>query len=58
MIAGVVLVLVGAVWIGQGLNVIHGSGMSGQGVWAVIGAVFVLAGVALLRTAARSRSRN
>ena len=52
-IVGVVLLLVGLVWIGQGLDVLHGSGMSGHGVWAVIGAVFALAGLALLRSAAR-----
>lgn len=57
-IVGVVLFLVGAVWIGQGLNVLHGSGMSGHGVWAVIGAVVLLVGVALLRPAARSARRR
>jgi hypothetical protein len=53
-IVGIVMFLVGAVWIGQGLDVLHGSGMSGHGVWAVIGAVFVLIGLAFLRSAARA----
>ena len=52
-IVGTVLLLVGVVWIGQALDVIHGSGMSGHGVWALIGAVFALVGLALLRSAAR-----
>jgi hypothetical protein len=57
-VVGIVVFLVGAVWIGQGLNVLHGSGMSGHGVWAAIGAVFVLVGLALLRSAARSARQN
>ena len=42
-----VLVLVGLVWIGQGLGFIPGSFMTAQRIWAVIGAVLVVAGVAL-----------
>jgi hypothetical protein len=45
---GVVLCLVGAIWIAQGTNALHGSGMSGHGQWTVIGAVFVLIGLAVL----------
>ena len=55
-IPGIVLCLVGAVWIAQGTNVVHGSGMSGQGVWAVIGVVVAVAGLALLVFAWRARS--
>jgi hypothetical protein len=54
-IAGVTLCLVGAVWIAQGTNVLRGSGMSGHGQWAVIGAVFVVLGGALLAWAWRIR---
>jgi hypothetical protein len=54
-IVGVVLCLVGAVWIGQGTNVLHGSGMSGEGQWTVIGAVLVAIGAALLTRAWRAR---
>ena len=54
-IAGVVMCLVGAVWIAQGTNALHGSGMSGHGQWTVIGAVLVLFGVALLASAWRIR---
>jgi hypothetical protein len=60
-IAGVVLCLIGAVWIGQGTNVVHGSGMSGHGQWTVIGSVVALIGLALLAWALRirrSRSRR
>ncbi len=41
---GVLCVLVGAVWIGQGVGWIHGSFMTGEAVWAVIGAVLVAIG--------------
>ncbi len=50
------LCVIGAVWIGQGMDVLHGSGMSGHRVWAVIGAVLVLAGAAVLARAWRRRS--
>ena len=54
-IAGAVLCLIGAVWILQGIDALGGSGMSGHGQWAVIGAVFVLVGLALLAWAWRVR---
>ena len=50
--------LVGGIWIAQGTNVLHGSGMSGQGVWAVIGSVLVVLGLVLLVSAWRSRSSS
>jgi protein-S-isoprenylcysteine O-methyltransferase Ste14 len=55
-IAGVVLLLVGALWIAQGTDAVHGSGMSGHGQWAIIGAVVALIGLALLAWAWRIRS--
>jgi len=57
-VIGVVLCLVGVVWIGQGTNAIHGSGMSGEGQWAVIGVVVLIAGLALLVWAWRSAKRR
>jgi uncharacterized membrane protein HdeD (DUF308 family) len=55
VIIGVVLVLTGAVWIGQGVGAIGGSFMTGQAAWAVIGAICVFLGVALLIGARRAR---
>jgi hypothetical protein len=52
---GVALCAVGAVFVLQGTNVLHGSGMSGEGKWGVIGAVMVALGLLLLAAAARSR---
>jgi hypothetical protein len=51
----VVLFLVGAVWIGQGLGVIGGSVMSGSSFWAIVGVVLVVVAVALV-VASRGRA--
>jgi drug/metabolite transporter (DMT)-like permease len=48
VVVGAVLSVVGVVWILQGANVIHGSGMSGHGGYAVLGAVVLVVGAALL----------
>lgn len=47
-VLGVLLLLTGVVWIGQGTNVITGSSMTGSTFWAVMGAVFVVLGIGLL----------
>ena len=47
-ILGAALVLTGAVWVGQGLNLIKGSSMTGSTFWAVTGAACVAAGLGLL----------
>ena len=47
-IIGILLVVVGVVFILQGANVLHGSMMSGHGGYAVLGAVVLLIGAALL----------
>jgi hypothetical protein len=50
-IVGVVLVLVGAVWFAQGINLLGGSPMTGNAFWAVVGLPMVIVGVLLLRPA-------
>lgn len=55
-IIGVILCLVGVVWILQGANVLHGSGMSGHGGYAVLGAVVFVLGALLLGAAWRRRT--
>jgi hypothetical protein len=57
LIVGVVLCLIGALWIAQGLDVVKGSAMTGHGIWAVLGTVVVVAGLALIAAGAR-RSRS
>jgi uncharacterized membrane protein HdeD (DUF308 family) len=57
-VPGVVLFLLGALWVLQGVNVLHGSGMSGHGQYAVLGVVTLLLGVALLAWAVVVRRRR
>jgi drug/metabolite transporter superfamily protein YnfA len=52
-IIGILLVLMGGVWILQGINVLPGSFMTGQTKWAVIGAVTAVIGIALVILARR-----
>ncbi len=52
---GVLLLLLGAVWIGQGLGYIKGSFMTGQMQWFWIGLVCAVAGAGLLAFAVRQR---
>jgi hypothetical protein len=54
-ILGAILVLIGAVWALQGLNVIGGSFMTGQTRWLVIGVACAIVGVVLLGWANRRR---
>lgn len=49
----VLLLVVGGVWVLQGLDVLGGSGMSGHIVWSVIGAVLIAFAIALLVGARR-----
>ncbi|MEO5818496.1 MAG: hypothetical protein ABIT20_24720 [Gemmatimonadaceae bacterium] len=52
-ILGVLLILIGCVWILQGINVLPGSFMTGQMQWAVYGAIAVVIGVALFIASGR-----
>jgi hypothetical protein len=56
-IIGGILVLFGAIWFLQGINVLPGSFMTGQIRWAVYGGIAVAAGISLL-LAANRRSRQ
>ncbi len=56
--AGAVLVVAGVIWALQGFGVIGGSFMSGNSVWAVIGPVVAVAGLALALAGAGSRQRS
>jgi hypothetical protein len=55
LVVGILLGLLGLAWIGQGLNLIKGSMMTGQPQWAVIGVVLVLVAAWLLWGVARAR---
>ena len=56
-IAGVLLVLMGGVWILQGINVLPGSFMTGQMQWAVYGAITVVIGAALFIASGRLKAK-
>ena len=48
LILGVLAVAVGVVWTLQGLNILGGSVMSGSTMWAIIGPIVAIAGLALV----------
>jgi len=54
-ILGALLVLFGAIWFLQGINVLPGSFMTGQIRWAIYGGIAVVAGAALLFVANRRK---
>lgn len=47
-VIGVIALLLGGLWIGQGSNLIKGSFMTGSTMWLIIGAVVFLVGVLLI----------
>lgn len=55
LILGAILVLVGLVWFGQGVGLIGGSSMTGEALWAVIGAVCIVFGGLMIRAGVRWR---
>lgn len=54
VIGGVLLVLIGLTWIGQGFNMITGSGMSGHPIYAALGVVVALVGAWLAWSTVRA----
>jgi hypothetical protein len=54
-IVGFLFTLIGIIWFLQGINILGGSSMTGQSVWAVNGSIAVVIGIALLVFANRDR---
>jgi hypothetical protein len=54
-VVGAILSAVGVVWVGQGVGLIGGSFMTGDALWAVIGAIALLFGITLLAGPRRDR---
>ena len=52
-VSGVLCLLVGCIWILQGINILPGSFMTGQTKWAIYGGLLVVAGLGLLISANR-----
>jgi hypothetical protein len=54
-ILGGILVLFGAIWFLQGINILPGSFMTGDIHWAIYGGIAVVVGIAALIAANRRR---
>ena len=57
LIVSLALLLVGLVWIAQGIGVLGGSPMSGQSFWAVVGVALVAVAAAIALTGRRAARR-
>ena len=55
-VSGILFLLVGCVWVLQGINILPGSFMTGQTKWAIYGGLLAGAGVGLLVSANRRRN--
>ncbi len=56
LVVGVVMDLIGTIWILQGINVLPGSFMTGQSFWAWTGAGTLIVGMGLVALALRRPS--
>lgn len=54
-VVGIILILLGGLWIAQGSNMLAGSAMSGQSMWLWIGVVVLIAGAVAIWWANRRR---
>ena len=54
-ILGVLLVILGGIWILQGISVLPGSFMTGQIRWAIYGAIAAIVGVVLIVLASKRK---
>ena len=57
-VLGIIFLLAGAVWTGQGLGIIRGSFMTGQNLWLLIGLLCLVAGVGLLLGGLRAQRKS
>lgn len=57
LVFGAIAILVGAVWVLQGSNILTGSAMSGSSLWLALGAVLLVVGVVLAAFGVRSPSK-
>jgi hypothetical protein len=55
VVAGAVLALLGLLWTLQGLDVVHGSSMSGTTTWSIIGPLVLVVGVVIAAVGIRGR---
>ena len=57
LVLGLLMVVAGVLWTGQGLGYIEGSSMTGSQTWAIIGPLVAGLGVGLAYTALRPPGR-
>ncbi|CAN5636922.1 hypothetical protein BH10CHL1_BH10CHL1_36850 [soil metagenome] len=55
VVIGILMVLLGGLWILQGVNILPGSFMSGQSFWAIVGTGVFLVGIVLCYLGLRRR---
>ncbi|NHA68048.1 hypothetical protein [Phycicoccus flavus] len=58
VVLGVLCIAMGLLWTFQGLGYVGGSPMTGVTLWAVVGPVLALAGLALVVVGGRARRRE
>ena len=56
IVVGVLCLLVGCIWILQGINVLPGSFMSGHTKWSLYGGLVMIVGIALLVRRRKNRA--
>jgi hypothetical protein len=52
---GIVLILLGGLWILQGVGILAGSVMTGQMFWAIVGTILLIVGIVLCALGMRNR---
>ena len=57
LIVGLILDLIGTIWVLQGIGIMPGSFMTGQAFWAGAGLVSIVVGVTLVVTAMRRKAQ-
>jgi hypothetical protein len=58
LIAGGLMILMGGVWLLQGISILPGSFMTGQKFWAIMGVVFLVVGGLLVLAGFRLNRRR
>jgi hypothetical protein len=58
LIAGGLMILMGGIWLLQGIGILPGSSMTGQMFWAVMGAAFLAVGGLVILAGFRLNGRR
>jgi uncharacterized membrane protein SirB2 len=55
LVVGIVLILLGGLWMLQGVGILGGSVMTGQTFWLIVGLILLIAGILLCAFGLRRR---